>query len=451
MGVTGWANASGSQMTLYVEVDFSEAVGEIGTSDAPTLRTLWDTASWDDGNAIWSSNAAVYTDITQWVRGVSTDHGFSRDTNKYNTSTATISLDNTDGRFSPLNTSSPYRVGAYSGIGPLRPARIRANTGFQDVTLFTGYVQAWNEHFPDMGGNATVEVSLIGVEARIGDFTRYAQTASGAGEYANSRITRILSSVGFTGNQYLSQGTNPLQATTLEGNAMNELQLVADSQGGALWFGPDGACYFDGIYSLRNRAANTFEGNVFTTVKDTASSSAQYAYSDINYSYDGSLTKNMFAYSAVGGATQTILDEQSRSLYGDRQVSRSDLLCTSDADVLTVATKDLALSKTPEFRVESLTVLPRGETDLAIKAPLTQWDMLFSFCQLRSGCKIVMDRRLGTVLPTSLVRYCLIQRINHNITPDNWSTSFEFTSATVLHAMTTPWDEMLWDSGVWSW
>jgi hypothetical protein len=451
MGVTGWANASGSQMTLYVEIDFSEAVGEIGTSNAPTLRTLWDTATWDDGNAIWSSSAPVYTDVTQWVRAVSTDHGFSRDTNKYNTSTATILLDNTDSRFSPLNTSSPYRVGAYSGIGPLRPARIRGNTGFQDVTLFTGYVQAWNENFPNMGTDATVEVSLIGVEGRIGDFTRYAQTASGAGEYANSRITRILSSVGFTGNQYLSQGTNPLQATTLEGNAMNELQLVADSQGGALWFGPDGACYFDGIYALRNRAANTFNGNVFTTVKNPSDGASQFGYSEIKYSYDGSLTKNMFAYSAVGGATQTILDENSRSLYGDRQVSRSDLLCTSDADVLTVATKDLALSKTPEFRVESLTVLPRGESNSAINAPLTQWDMLFGLCQLRSGCKIVMDRRFGTSLPTTLERYCLIQRINHNITPDNWTVGFEFTSATVLQAMSNPWDYFLWDSGVWSW
>jgi hypothetical protein len=302
-----------------------------------------------------------------------------------------------------------------------------------------------------MGGDATVEVSLIGVEGRIGDFTRYAQTASGAGEYANSRITRILSSVGFNGDQYLSQGTNPLQATTLDGNAMNELQLVADSQGGAVWFGPDGACYFDGIYALRNRAANTFEVNIFTTVKDTANSSAQYAYSDINYAYDGSLTKNIFAYSAVAGVTQTVTDEASRSLYGDRQVSRSDLLCTSDADVLTVATKDLALSKTPEFRVESLTVLPRAETDLAIKAPLTQWDMLFGLCQLRSGCKIIMDRRLGASLPTTLERYCLIQRITHNITPDNWTTSFEFTSATMLRAITVPWDEFLWDSGVWSW
>jgi hypothetical protein len=240
-------------------------------------------------------------------------------------------------------------------------------------------------------------------------------------------------------------------ATTLDGNAMNELQLVADSQGGALWFGPDGACYFDGIYALRNRAANTFEGNIFTTVKDSASSSIQFGYSDIEYSYDGSLTKNIFAYSAVGGATQTILDEASRSLYGDRQVSRSDLLCTSDADVLTVATKDLALSKTPEFRVESLTVLPRSETNSTVNAPLNQWDMLFGLCQLRSGCKIIMDRRLGASLPTTLERYCLIQRITHNITPDNWTTSFEFTSATVLRAITVPWDEFLWDSGVWSW
>jgi len=450
MGVTGWANASGSKVTLYVEIDFSEAIGEVGTSNAPTLRTLWDSATWDDSAAIWSSNTPVYTDVTQWVRNVSTNQAFSRDTNKYNTSSATISLSNNDGRFSPLNTSSPYRVGAYSGIGPLRPARVRVNTGFQDVTLFTGYVQEWNEQYPDVGIDATVDVSLVGVEGRMGDYNRFAQTATGPGENALSRIQRILSSVGFTGEQYLSTGTNPLQATTLAGNAMNELQLVADSQGGAIWFGPDGACYFDSINAVRNRAANTFDNIVFTTTKDSTSSAAQFGYSDIAYSYDGSLTKNIYSYAAVGGATQTVTDEVSRSLYGDRAEARSDLLCTSDADVATLAASDLALSKVPEMRVESVTVLPRAESDAAIAAPLTQWDRLFGN-SLRSGCKIVMDKRIGTSLPTTLERYCLIQGINHNITIDNWSTSYEFTSATVLRAMTQPWDFFLWDSGVWSW
>ena len=447
MGIFGWANASNSRVTLYVEIDFSEAVGEIGTSNAPTLRTLWDTATWDDTNAIWSSSAPVYTDITQWVRGVSTDHGFSRDTNKYNTSTAVISLDNTDGRFSPLNTSSPYRVGAYSGIGPLRPARIRAATNSQTYTLFTGYVQAWNEQYPDMGGNATVEVSLMGVEGRIGDFTRYAQTPSGAGEYANSRIQRILSSVGFSGDQYLSTGTAALQATTLEGNALNELQLVADSEGGAIWFGPDGACYFNDINALRT---NSKFNTKFTTTKNFGDSSPQFFYSDINYSYDGSLTKNIFSYAAVGGVIQTVTNEQSRSLYGDRQVSRSDLLCVSDSDVLQIATKDLSLTGSPELRVESLTVLPRAETDLDVSWPLTQWDQVLDL-RLRQACTITLDRRLAQSLPTTLVRYCLLQRIHHNITPDNWSINFEFTSATALQAMTRPWDVFLWDTGVWSW
>lgn len=450
MGVTGWANASGSQVTLYVEIDFSEAIGEVGTSNAPTLRTLWDSATWDSSTALWSSNTPVYTDVTEWVLGVSTNQAFSRDTNKYNTSSATLSLSNIDGRFSPLNTSSPYRVGAYSGIGPLRPARIRAVTSSKTYILFTGYVQAWNEQYPDMGGNATVEVSLIGVEGRMGDYTRVALPATGSGENAASRIQRILSSVGFTGEQYLSTGTNALQATTLEGNAMDELQLVADSQGGALWFGADGACYFDGINALRNRAAATFDDIVFTTAKDATSDAAQFGYSDISYSYDGSLTKNIYSYAAVGGATQTVADEVSRSLYGDRQVSRSDLLCTSGADVMTLAERDLAFHKGTEMRVESVTVLPRAETDATLASPLSQWDLLFKN-GLRSGCKIVMDKRLGTALPTTLERYCLLQGVNHNITPDNWSTGYEFTSATVLHEMTVPWDAFLWDTGVWSW
>jgi len=118
MGVTGW----GGSITLYVEADFSEAVSDIGSWNPTTLDTLWDTDYWDDEAALWeSTETTTWTDVTEWVQGIDTNHGFSRQTTRYNASTANVRLVNQDGRFSPNNTASPYRIGDSTTIGPLRP------------------------------------------------------------------------------------------------------------------------------------------------------------------------------------------------------------------------------------------------------------------------------------------------------------------------------------------
>jgi hypothetical protein len=450
MPVTGWSNASGSQVTLTVEIDFSEAIVEVGTSTAPTLRTLWDSATWDDSEAIWSSNNPVYTDVTSYVLQAQTGRNFSRHTNNYNTGTASLILDNSDGRFSPLNESSPYRVGNYTGIGPLRPARITLNAGFGDVALFTGFVQSWNEKYGSYGANPTVDVSLTSVEGRIGDYTRYASASSGAGESAASRILRILSSVGWLGDTYLATGPYALQATTLEGNALQELQLVADSQGGALWFNGEGDCIFDDISSLQFRLANTFAGTVFTSDKALIESGEAFTYETIEYAYDGELTKNIAQYARVGGTVQTVTDESSRSLYGDRAISRTDLIPTTDTAVAVIAQKEIALNKGPELRVESLSLSGRAQYDQS--GYFTAWQQIAALLDLRLGCVVDLGWTPAGALDNIISRSCIIQGVTHTITRNDWNVSVEFTSGTIERAMAnTQWDYFNWDEGVWSW
>lgn len=450
MGATGWDNASGSPITLYVEVDFSQAIPEIGASTSYTSPTAWDSATWDSSSALWSSNAPVYTDITEWVLGVTTNHGFSRDTNKFNTSTGTISLDNSDGRFSPLNTSSPYMVGSYSGIGPGRPARIWVQTTSSSYSLFTGYIHAWNELYPNGGGQSLVEVSLVGIEGRIGDYTRYPQTASGAGESAASRIQRILTSAGFDRDVWTSPGDFPLQATTLEGNALDELQLVADSQGGYLWFGADGQCYFDDKTASRDRM-NTFNTYEFSPT-DYQGIGASFTYEEIQLANDAELVKNIVSYQRVGGTVQTLVDNSSRALYGDRAVTRTDLICTTDAAVAEIAGKDLSLLKNPEFRVEGITVNPRAQSD-STAVEYSAWESLFNALGLRTSCHVIIDHRIGKPLTSWMRREVVQSAISHNITPDTWTVGIEFSSGTVLAKMRdTQFDGFFyWDTGVWSW
>ena len=359
-------------------------------------------------------------------------------------------LDNSDGRFSPLNESSPYRVGNYTGIGPLRPARITLNAGFGDVALFTGFVQSWNEKYGSYGANPTVDVSLTSVEGRIGDYTRYASASSGAGESAASRILRILSSVGWLGDTYLATGSYALQATTLEGNALQELQLVADSQGGALWFNGAGDCIFDDISSLQFRLANTFAGTVFTSDKALIESGEAFTYETIEYAYDGELTKNIAQYARVGGTVQTVTDESSRSLYGDRAISRTDLIPTTDTAVAVIAQKKIALNKGPELRVESLSLSGRAQYDQP--GYFTAWQQIAGKLDLRLGCVVDLDWTPAGALDNTISRSCIIQGVTHTITRNDWNVSVEFTSGTIERAMSiTQWDYFNWDEGVWSW
>jgi len=98
----------------------------------------------------------------------------------------------------------------------------------------------------DYDNNAVVDAQLVGIESQIASYESPALSSQGAGESAGDRINRILTNAGFNGTRYVDDGESAMQATTLEGNALSELQLTADSEGGAVYWGADGAVYFDG-------------------------------------------------------------------------------------------------------------------------------------------------------------------------------------------------------------
>jgi hypothetical protein len=462
MGVTGW----GDTVTLYVEADFSEAISRLGTSIPVTVDTLWDTDYWDDPEAVWESSETLnWSDITEWVQGIDTNHGFSRQTTRYNASTASVRLVNTDGRFSPNNTASPYRVGDSTAIGPLRPFRIRAQWTspldvVYDIPLFTGLIQSWDLSY-DYNGFAVVDVELVGIESQIASFDSPATSAQGAGESAGDRINRILTNAGFEGTRYIDEGLAAMQATTLEGNALSEMQLTADSDGGAVYWGPDGAVYYDGFNAQidKHRTSaeffftdqnsdyiETFPGSpVIETIQ-------RIAFQSLTFAYNGDLTRNIYNYQRVGGTMQTVGNSASRSLYGDRADVRTDLICSTDADVTRLINREIAINNVPEFRVETLTFSPLSPrnfgTDNDAGGRVWKW-LAYGAIRLRQGTFIYYQPP-GEPTPTRSDVF--IESIGHSITPSNWTIRLGFSSATVYVEMeNTVWDSVYWDNAVWSW
>lgn len=224
--VTGWGG-----LTLRVEVAFAAAVDGAG---------VWDGGLWD--TAVWGPDL-TWTDITPYVLGpITTRRGFSADGDSWEAGSATIALDNVDGRFSVSNVSGPYRVNGVTQLRRWRPVRITATAAYGDFDIFRGYATEWSERADQF--TPTVDLRLVdefGVLARIDGLE---QSPQGAGELPGVRMQRILASAASTAEVDLASGVNTLQATTLAQNVVGELKLTAASDGGAVWVGGDGQIIF---------------------------------------------------------------------------------------------------------------------------------------------------------------------------------------------------------------
>lgn len=84
----------------------------------------------------------VWTDITSYVTAGKTGTGRNHELGVVEAGQATFNLLNTDGRFSPWNTSSPY-YGTGTSIVPLRPVKVEATWSGTTYAVWFGYVKEW--------------------------------------------------------------------------------------------------------------------------------------------------------------------------------------------------------------------------------------------------------------------------------------------------------------------
>jgi hypothetical protein len=104
------------------------------------------------------ASSPTWTDVTAYVRGeVSVKRGRNYELGRTDAGTATLALENTDGRFSPLNTSSPYQP----YVLPYRPIRITAFDGTTTYNIFRGFVERWPQKWTDAGNYGTVDITAV--------------------------------------------------------------------------------------------------------------------------------------------------------------------------------------------------------------------------------------------------------------------------------------------------
>lgn len=379
-------------------------------------------------------SGSTWTDISQWVRSINTNRPTSNESGKFAAGTATIVLDNRDGRFSPANTAGPYVSGGVSLIVPDVPVRIVAAHGGQTHQLFYGNADDWQDGFPALGRDATTTLTLVDPMSTIADWNGSPVALVGENETSDARVDRILTAAGWTGPSATGDGSSRFAATDLAGNGLAQIQAVVDSEGGYFWFEPDystgtsmlGMFFLGRTGPLSGRSATTW-----VTFSDTGATTVPFR--DLTTSSGRSLVVRTAAFTRTDGVEQVAGS-------GTPRLVRSNLLQNTDPDVLSVA--QLAVDRgnpADAYRIKSLTFDP-------ITRPVQGFGTAIA--------RRMMDRvRVQVTIPASslvLDQLVLIDGISHSITPMQWSTTFTFASyAAFADESTSLWGIDVWDTGEW--
>ena len=223
----------GGQIDVRVEVDTGPGEG---------LAGLWDEALWDESH--WGSDDPSWVDFTSYVLGVSTSQGAERWGERVNTGTASVTVDNHTGIFTPESgVDDPW----FRTFRPGRRMRIVAipdpETGVR-VPLFTGRLDAVYGNAAEAGYDLT---SVLEVVDFMGDWNGYdplETTATGA-QRTDLRVHAALNRYGWPADERdIQTGFHNVQTSTLSETTLEECQTAADAEGGVFYCSKDGLAVF---------------------------------------------------------------------------------------------------------------------------------------------------------------------------------------------------------------
>jgi hypothetical protein len=315
-------------------------------------------------------------------------------------------------------------VDAVEVVAAARASRFTMNR--MRFSLFRGFVDFWEVKWSMENGPLWSETVTPCSDAFkfLTNYGRVALEASvGAGEDTGQRIHRILDQVGWPAeDRAIDAGDSVLQGTTHDGDALGEMQQAVESELGELYMDGSGKV----VFRRRNAVLEEERSKVPQWVfGDDTTNPQELPWSDLVVSYDSSQLYNLVEEAMVGGEVQSVQSAASRTRNLTFPFSRTDLLLTTDTEVLAHANMILAMSKDPELRFDALTVN-------AYKDPYRLFPAVLA---IRIGDRLRIYRRPpGGGLP--IIRDVIVRGIVHNVGQVQWETTFTLQSATKYSAVT---------------
>lgn len=361
-----------------------------------------------------------YTDVSQWVRSGSVQRGSTRVDNPlitYEPGTASVVLDNRDRRFDPSNLSGPYVSGGESLVKARRAIRFRATWAGVNYDLFKGFTGNFDVKWDDLSDNDST--SVVPALDAFSIFTRIDRTGGGsvgANEDSGARVDRVLDGMGWSSvDRLVATGDTLLQATTLDGNALDELQLAAVSELGELYMDATGRVTFRNRHALLTDTRSNTPQMIFN---DTPGG-GEYPYHALSLSTDDSTMANKVKVTREGGTEQTAQD--TASITENFEITYSppkNPLLTSDTEALQMANWILSQAKDPEVRFTEIMVKIHHDPDTLVPVVFAR--------ELGDRITVIRNPPGGG---DPIEQDSFIRGIKHEFTPSTWEVTFALQSA----------------------
>jgi hypothetical protein len=375
---------------------------------------LWGLGRWHQ--ARWGFvDSSNFVDATCDVEGLSIERGRRDSLDHYSAARLSMSMVDPQRRWSPAAVDAqglrPMRVGT-----PLRVAAWEADAS-ELVTLFAGVILTVVEL--DDGSEPAVAVTAHGP---LGSLSADSITppAGGAGELAHVRMGRVLAASSHRSAWWpsaLDNGVEPLQPFEVPTGSelpspLELLQLVADSDGGALLERRDGAVVYRSAAALAN---DPVRGS-FVDSNTHTGAATDYCPASLSFTLDAANVVNDVGVSNIGGVEVRARDEVSIAWSGRRPVDIEGLLYTNASHGPLLAGQLLERSARRDFAVTPVL----GEA-MAIPG---WWRAALD---LELSQRVRVDRDDGKGQRVEAV--CRIGSVRHDITLESWTVRYDLEDA----------------------
>lgn len=406
----------------------------------------------------------MWVPITDYVLSLDCERGFNYETGDVEPGVATLRLNNSDRRFDPTYSGSPY-VGY---LQSMKPIRIKQEgdifSGPDSLHIWFGFVERWPIEWdgPVAGFSTITCVDYLAVLNRALISGTLPEETTGA------RITRMLSGANWASFAYpdtdwtlgagkLYGDPDPGEPLTRLGGVVPEINtafdtglstvagttilqdsnttalshirdcVLAEGFGAAFFVMRDGSLRFqDRYYQFIAEGYWGLEGVNKPTFTDDLDSlgDERFAYYDMKPSYDDDRLVNEAHVEVEGGAGAVdVVDGPSLMRYGRRTTQLTPIFPTdTTADELEdYGLWQIAQVKEPQTRIDEIVLRP-GRDDL----PNNAWRHVLA-CDI--GTPIVVERTFPDIAQSEdMIRNMFVSHIKHHRDSDGlWEIVFRLT------------------------
>lgn len=285
-------------MVLTVEIGFSTTAGSGTVPINSTLASI------------------TWTDVTQYVRDVSTNRGRSSELDTYPAGSCQVILDNRTRLFDPENTAGTY----YGKLTPLRPIRIRVTpSGGTIRSIFMGFIDQWPQSY-SYPRDATVSVTATDAFKVL---NQYKLPSYWKTEMQATSKTAWYPLKDYAGSRFAYEVVNgtlksAIWATTTSGNS------VCKTSEGLIAGDPGTASNFDGKRFLRiSDPINASSWSVEFWIQTVEKTSGNYGvWNHLDFIHGGTIGL------VIAGGTANLVGQ-----FGNRGASNTMTNLTSDITV----------------------------------------------------------------------------------------------------------------------